>query len=831
MRRPSGRGHPDDVGDATDGREQSHKIDRVWHEVTGTGRNAGLYFRASPACRNDDDRNRWVGPDFKMTWPGGYFIMITTITTEFAMPIKPVSEDLFRYVMKDIAGVRFEVFAKRVFAAVYSEQFVPLGGIHDGGADGVMSAYVQQVQGKATTFIQFSATDDSKAEGKIKDTIAALKKVGRNPQQLIYATSEALPKADLIVSETFERDSVLVQIRDYERLKGYVNSNVEVNEAFYRAFTSEISELATAAKLALPAVSEYANDPTVYVFLNHELRDRFSRDHLNNRVLDALIYWSLRETDPDKNIRLKRSEVSKKICDIFPAAKSVLLPNLDNRLQELSKKDAAGAERLRHYRGDDSFCLPFDMRRTLAAEAAEVGGRQARFREGLGARLVEEAKTRLTPAVSRDCVNLVFATVHLYFIEQGIVLAAFLEGHLEKVQFSDQIVEDTMVKALSQIDHRGRISPELFGVCMAVLRGIFYRTTAAEREYLAYLSRTSCLLVTMQSAPKLLEYLNKMGGNFRLLVGTDILVKALSEQYVENEFRQVTNMLLICKQLGAELVLTEPVLQEVFTHLHAADQEFRNHYAKQEPHLKAGQIAECDRILIRAYLHASRTGIGPKSWRAYVNNMTDPDGLHVKSGPARNALRGLLVQRFGMIYMSTEDLEHTIPAPKVAALAERLSNERGWAKHPELSKNDALMAYATYAQRSIHKEVGIYDGFGFRTWWLTKETRVLAMTGELVRDQGGVPYIMRPEFILNFVALAPKAADVRRSFSDFLPTTAGLQLGRYLDDSVMHSMLDHVGEWSELPPERVGVVLGEKINKLTHDRYKQYVHNISSIDQ
>lgn len=622
---------------------------------------------------------------------------------------------------------------------------------------------------------------------------------------------------------------MLVQVRDYERLKGYVNSDQKVNDAFYKAFTTEISELATAANLSLPSVSEYANDPTVYVFLNHELRDRFSRDHLNNRVLDALIYWALRETDPDKNIRLKREMVGSAICNIFPAAKSVLLPNLNNRLEELSKKDAAGLERLRHYRKDDSFCLPFEMRSTLAVEAAEFEGRQSRFRDSLTTRLSEEAKERLTPAVIQDCVDLVFATVHLYFVDQGVVLAAFLEGHLETIKLSDQIVEDTMVKALAKIKHRGRITPNLFGTCIGMLRGIFYRTTAPEKEYLAYLSRTSCLLVTMQSAPKLLEYLNKMGGNFRLLVGTDLLIKSLSEQYVEKEFMQVTNLLLVCKQLGADLILTEPVLQEVFTHLHAVDLEFQNNYAKQEPYLQAAEIAECNRILIRAYLHASRSSAGPKNWRAYVNNMTDPDGLRGKSGLARTALRGVLVQRFGMKYMSTEELEKTVPAQKVEALAERLGNERGLYKHVELSRNDALMVYATYAQRSKNNEVGIYDGFGFRTWWLTKETRILSMTGELVQDQGGVPYIMRPEFILNFVALAPKAADVRQAFSVLLPTTAGLQLGQYLDDSVMHSMLNEVDEWAKLPPERVSVILGEKINRLTHDRYKQYVHNIGAL--
>ena len=69
------------------------------------------------------------------------------------------------------------------------------------------------------------------------------------------------------------------------------------------------------------------------------------------------------------------------------------------------------------------------------------------------------------------------------------------------------------------------------------------------------------------------------------------------------------------------------------------------------------------------------------------------------------------------------------------------------------------MVYATYAQRHIHKESGIYDGFGFRTWWLTKETTILSMTGALVQGEGGTPYIMRPEFILNFIALGKRLAN------------------------------------------------------------------------
>lgn len=743
------------------------------------------------------------------------------------MQIQPVHEDLFAHVMRDISGARFERLTKRIFASVFGEAFAPLGGIHDGGADGVISSFVQEVTGKPNTFAQFSATDPGRAKGKILDTVEMLRKVGRTPRQVIYATSEKLPKADLIVQEVFDEHGVMVAVRDYERIRGYVNDTLDVNRAFYDEFAPDIDRLAKAANLRHPVVSQFANDPTVFVFLNHELRDRFSRDHLNSRVLDALIYWTLRATDPD-GIRLNRDRIAAEIQAAFPTAKSVLLPLLDSRLTELSKKSATGEERLRHYNADGTYCLPFSMRTSLAMESATAEAHQRAFRNAIEHRLTEESGGQLKSEEMEACATLVFVTVHRYFVDQGVVLAAFYEGRLGEIQIADQVVEDTMVKALSELEGAKKVSPEMMGYCMAAMRGVFYRSSDVERLYMGHLSRTSCLLVTMQSAPRLLEYLNQMGGNFRFLVGADLIVKALSEQYLPQEQQQVATLLLVSKKLGSELVLTEPVLEEVFTHIRAADLEFENHYLRQEPYLKRDLISECDRILIRAYFHAKLGGNGPKSWKAYIDQFTDPAGLRARSEAARQALKGLLTQRFGMDYMSVDELKSMVPAARVQELAQKLEESRQ-AKHEVLSYNDALMVYATYAQRHIHKESGIYDGFGFRTWWLTKETTILSMTGALVLAEGGTPYIMRPEFILNFIALAPKAAEVRKAFGALLPTTAGLQLGRYLRQDVMHSLLDDVQKWAELPPERVAVILGERVNRLKHDRFKQYSQQIGQV--
>jgi hypothetical protein len=186
---------------------------------------------------------------------------------------------------------------------------------------------------------------------------------------------------------------------------------------------------------------------------------------------------------------------------------------------------------------------------------------------------------------------------------------------------------------------------------------------------------------------------------------------------------------------------------------------------------------------------------------------------------------GFLVQRFRMEYLSREDISTGVTHEDMNDLAERLADARG-AKNRELSANDALMVHAVYRQRKTHKEAAIYDGFGYRTWWLTKEIQILNFTAHLVIREGGVPYIMRPEFILNFIALSPKAASVRKSLRDLLPTTVGLQLGQHLKPDVMHQLLSGTAEWASLPPERVAVIIGDNVNRLKYDRLKQYTTNI-----
>jgi len=738
--------------------------------------------------------------------------------------IQIVSDKLFEYLISNVSGDHFESVAKKIFGAIYGDEYVPLGGMHDGGADGFYLPRISAAK-KPDTFFQFSVTDSERAKNKINRTIESLRKVGRTPRQIIYSTTEHLPKQDLLISNIFDEHEVLLVIRDRERLKQLVNSDAQANKLFLGFFAPDIDAVKDSAKFLHGAVNHFVQDPTVFALLDYELKDRFSKNQLHKKILDSLIYWTLRDTDPDARKFLKLSDIAQAIETVFPTAAFLLIPHLEGRLKELSQKSFGEGWRVRHYKKEDLFCLPFEMRKKLAERAIEESVLQDTFTDSIKRRLTSTAKEELSEEAVHLGAELIFASVHEYFVEQGLILAAFLSNKVTAIHISDQIVEEQVSRVLAKSQSKSKVSPSLIANSLRVLRGIFYEPSDEERRYLGYLSRTSLLYMTLQSAPKMIEYFNQMGGNFRLLVGTDMLVKSISEQHLPAERQQVTALFRVCIDIGAKLVLTEPVLNELFTHLHAVDLEYRHHYLPNEAYLSPEEVSECNRILIRAYYY-SRVGSRARiSWDKFIGSLLDPDSLRERSDKGRNELRGLLVQRFHMEYLSNEEIETGIDQEGMHALADKLSKHRADKRH-ELSLNDAKMAYATYTLRRKHKESAKYDGFGFRTWWLTKETQVLNFTAALVVKEGGVPYIMRPEFILNFVVMAPKAAHVREKFRELLPSTVGLQLGQHLAPETMQQLLAGTEEWASLSPERVSVIIGDRVNKLKYDRFKRYTSNI-----
>ena len=77
----------------------------------------------------------------------------------------------------------FEKFVNTFMAAIFGPDFIPMGGVHDGGADAFrdLGLYETRSQG---TFYQTSIQENHKA--KITYTVRRLREVGRDPKTLFY---------------------------------------------------------------------------------------------------------------------------------------------------------------------------------------------------------------------------------------------------------------------------------------------------------------------------------------------------------------------------------------------------------------------------------------------------------------------------------------------------------------------------------------------------------------------------------------------------------------------------------------------------------------------
>src|SRR5439155_12967254 len=89
------------------------------------------------------------------------------------LTVKTVNLDLVRTAFEKVDGTLFEKFANAAFAELSGPQYVPLGGVKDWGADGVLSTVA--VTKKPTVFYQFSVVEDHAR--KIRETVNRLREV------------------------------------------------------------------------------------------------------------------------------------------------------------------------------------------------------------------------------------------------------------------------------------------------------------------------------------------------------------------------------------------------------------------------------------------------------------------------------------------------------------------------------------------------------------------------------------------------------------------------------------------------------------------------------
>ena len=192
----------------------------------------------------------------------------------------------------------------------------------------------------------------------------------------------------------------------------------------------------------------------------------------------------------------------------------------------------------------------------------------------------------------------------------------------------------------------------------------------------------------------------------------------------------------------------------------------------------------------------------------------------------REELRKYLLSEYKLTFTENSELEGLSNGNKVEALTNAML-EGVDKKNLDLAHNTALLVYGIYGLRSKNKEVSSVSEYGLKTWWMTNQTRVLKYTADIIRMNRS-QYIMRPEFVLNFIAMSPKCEQVRNSFKDIFPSVFGIQLGHRLKDDAFHKIMIDVQTWKEYEPGRITALMSDLSDKLKSDRLKRYDQSLEN---
>ena len=724
--------------------------------------------------------------------------------------------------LDQVEGFPFERFAQQMFCGLLGPDFVPTGGQNDGGADGLIERGL--FEESSGTFLQASVERDHR--GKIRRTVKRLRKVGRDPVVLIHVTPHVIPmldKEEMVLSSELR---TTVKIRERSYLVGHVNSNPQTRAAFEMHLRPILGFLDAPGSAPLLAKSEYVKTPDVYVFLRQELERRTPDTPMNDAVLDSLILWALEGTNPDEAKFMKVEEVWEKVqSEVPPVAELYHSDGLHNRLQKMCAKDYPAGRAVNWHKDLNSYCLPYDTRVHIENENREDAALQIRVRDGLRVRVEEQCRDVLDPRHAGLAVDVCIDAIKRTFEREGLLFAYFLSRKPDpgtKLTVEDS-VQNVLDDRKAKVEDRVVIGDAVIGA----LRGAFYSSSVDERLYLSKLSRTYALLFMLQSEPRVVEYFQELSANFYLYVGTDILIRALTERYLRPEDQMTRNMLRIVAEAGATLVLAEPVLEEVTNHVRGTDRDFQSLFAEAEPYLKPELTRQADKILIRAYFYArlepARHDGRPTSWRGFLDQFCDYEILHKPAATAE--FKAYLQGQFGLEFVSYDELAELVDKDEVEQLGAAFEAVK---KSANLARHDALVTLAVYGRRAKERESAVGSEFGFRTWWLTGETSILEHTQKLVDRQEGKRFIMRPEFLLNLIALSPRTADARRTFESVFPSLQGIKLANRVKPATYRKLMKQVGEAVDMETGRRQARIRGLIDQLAADRTKEYTRSLGS---
>jgi hypothetical protein len=123
------------------------------------------------------------------------------------------------------------------------------------------------------------------------------------------------------------------------------------------------------------------------------------------------------------------------------------------------------------------------------------------------------------------------------------------------------------------------------------------------------------------------------------------------------------------------------------------------------------------------------------------------------------------------------------------------------------------MAHFVYAQRETFGEEADVSAFGLKTWWLTNETSIVALSNDLIKKERA-SYLMRPDFLLHFITFLPRRNAKDGLYRKLFPCLLGVHLVREDEPENITRLHDFVREAQGYEPARQRALIAERVNQI-----------------
>lgn len=697
-----------------------------------------------------------------------------------------MSEQLVTLAIEQISRSDFETWVQQVLSTTEGLQFAPTGGVHDGGQDG----FVRSVTDETSHYVQVTKQQDTRA--KVRSTIEDIRKT-RELKRLTFVTSQLEAQRDLIEARWSKEFNVRITIHDQRWLLIQATLYEDLEQSLFGYTRKLIDSLAKASNVKREL--NFSDRLSVVTYLESQALSLPTSENFHRLCLDSLIYDSLIDTVPDKGIFRTEAEIIDSIAKQSPQAISKSGTTISDRLAFLSSK--ANDPRIRKH-PPERYALPYEVRNDFdqknleisQCEDAFVGSVGRRFDAECGAQ-ADELREYVIPCIRHSVIET--------FRQQGLNFVASLSG------FSF----DSNIEIFSIIDKflsTEKLSKKQLDACRSVAANVFRRicfsSNEIEREYLSLLMKYFSIKFVMDGDVAVTQYFSEMARRLHIYLGTDIIVRCLSETFVRPSSRGMTNALKILQSAGVDLRITRQTLNEVFSHLHTTYLTFQNHY---QGWYRFGSLEEgknSDRILIRAFFYAyfepENHTRKPHDWSDFLNQMGRALWF-AKPDTYQDDFGSFLVDKFGFKFVEIEDTLSKIDNKLANRIAQDILDEREKDQssgYQILALNDAQMGLLINAQRAENSERVTGNLYGFDTWWMTEETRVLRV---MRKYNQRADVVMHPQFLINHYMLDPRRAR-QKSVSEpaITPTLFGLRITDRASSTDMNQFLKAVGELGEL---------------------------------